>query len=413
MNLIDELRWRGMVQDMTPETDTQFNAPTTVYIGFDPTAESLHIGSLATIMLMVQLQRHGHTPIVVVGGATGMVGDPSGKKSERPMLSDDVLQRNVAGISSQLGRFVRFDGANAAKVLNNYDWFSHMNLLDFLRDVGKHASTSAMLAKDSVKSRLDDGISFTEFSYQLLQGYDFLHLYQHHGVRVQMGGSDQWGNMTAGTDLIRRKLGQKAYALTMPLLTKPDGSKFGKSEGGNVWLSADLTKPYDFYQYWLGVSDDEAPKLLRLFTLLPEEEINTLIERHHIDPSFHHMQRVLALDITDLVHGKEECEKAQTASRWLYRQVTSEMLHDVMVEELEYLAEIIQSFNVTDAKTVGELLANETCNICSSKSDAKRLIEQKGIRINGQLMVDNTLPAPVHGYFLVERGKKKFIIKTT
>ncbi|HZH37822.1 MAG TPA: tyrosine--tRNA ligase, partial [Flavisolibacter sp.] len=302
MNLIEELRWRGLVQDIMPGTEEQLSKEVTSgYIGFDPTADSLHIGSLIPILLLVHLQRAGHKPYALVGGATGMVGDPSFKAAERVMLSEDVLQKNVAGIHRQLTQFLDFTpGPTAAEMVNNYDWFREISFLDFIRDVGKHITVNYMMSKDSVRKRLDgeSGISFTEFTYQLIQGYDFYWLYQNKGCKLQMGGSDQWGNITTGAEIIRRKTGGEAFAFTCPLLTKSDGGKFGKSEGGNVWLSPDKTTPYQFYQFWLNAADADAEKWIKIFTFLPKEEINSLTEQHRKDASQRMLQKKLAQEIT-------------------------------------------------------------------------------------------------------------------
>src|SRR5829696_7422823 len=310
MSLIEELRWRGLIQDIMPGTEEQLaKEVTSAYIGFDPTADSLHIGSLVPILLLVHLQKAGHKPFALVGGATGMVGDPSGKSAERNLLSEDILQKNVEGIRNQLMKFLDFTpGPAAAEMVNNYDWFKEISFLHFIRDVGKHITVNYMMSKDSVRKRIEgeSGISFTEFTYQLIQGYDFYWLYQHKNCKLQMGGSDQWGNITTGTELIRRKAGGEAFAFTCPLLTKADGSKFGKSEGGNIWLDAEKTSPFQFYQFWLNAADADAEAWIKIFTFIPQEEINELIREHRIDASQRILQKRLAQELTLFVHGEEE-----------------------------------------------------------------------------------------------------------
>src|SRR3954447_5421855 len=313
MDLIEELRWRGLVQDIMPGTEDQLNKEMTAgYIGFDPTADSLHIGSLVPIILLVHLQKAGHKPFALVGGATGMVGDPSGKSEERSLLSNEILQRNQEGVRKQLEKFLDFDTskANAAVMVNNYDWFRNMNFLDFIRDTGKHITVNYMMAKESVRKRIEgeSGISFTEFSYQLIQGYDFYWLYKHHNCKLQMGGSDQWGNITTGTELIRRKAGGEAFAFTCPLLTKADGGKFGKTEKGNIWLDAEKTSPYHFYQFWLQASDEDAAKWIRIFTFLPKDEIDQIIGAHGTNAADRLLQTKLAQEVTSFVHGPQGLE---------------------------------------------------------------------------------------------------------
>src|SRR6476661_1832213 len=325
MNLIEELRWRGMLQDIMPGTEEQLNKESTsAYIGFDPTADSLHIGSLVPILLLVHLQKAGHKPFALIGGATGMVGDPSGKSEERNLLSEDVLQHNLAGVKKQLEKFLDFDESksNAAVMVNNYDWFKEMRFLDFIRDVGKHITVNYMMAKDSVKKRIEGetGISFTEFTYQLIQGYDFYWLYKNHNCKLQMGGSDQWGNITTGTELIRRKAGGEAFAFTCPLLTKSDGGKFGKTEKGNVWLDPEKTSPYQFYQFWLNAADEDAEKWIRIFTFLNQEEINQLAGSHSEDKSKRILQKKLARELTVFVHGEDGMKQALETTEKLFAQ---------------------------------------------------------------------------------------------
>jgi tyrosyl-tRNA synthetase len=323
MNLIEELSWRGMLQDMMPGTEEQLNKEsTTGYIGFDPTADSLHIGSLVPILLLVHLQRAGHRPIALVGGATGMVGDPSGKSEERNLLSEEDLQKNVDGIRKQLEKYLDFNPENphCAMLVNNYDWFRNISFIHFLRDIGKHITVNYMMSKDSVRKRIEGetGISYTEFAYQLMQGYDYYWLYENMGCKLQMGGSDQWGNITTGSELIRRKSGGEAYAFTCPLMTKSDGGKFGKTEKGNVWLDAEKTSPYHFYQFWLNASDADSEKWIRIFTLLPKTEIENLSATHQKDPSQRLLQKKLAEEVTAFIHGKPELEKAIQTTEKLF-----------------------------------------------------------------------------------------------
>ncbi|MBD0374050.1 MAG: tyrosine--tRNA ligase, partial [Flavisolibacter sp.] len=346
MDLIEELRWRGMIQDIMPGTEEQLTKePTAGYIGFDPTADSLHIGSLVPILLLVHLQRAGHKPVALVGGATGMVGDPSGKSAERNLLSEEVLQKNLEGVKKQLQKYLHFDVAqpNAAEMVNNYDWFKGMEFLSFIRDVGKHIPVNYMLSKDSVKKRIESeaGISFTEFTYQLIQGYDFYWLYQHKNCKLQMGGSDQWGNITTGTELIRRKTGGEAFAFTCPLITKADGGKFGKTEQGNVWLDPEKTTPYQFYQFWLNAADADAEKWIKIFTFLSKEEIEDLIDAHKKDASKRILQRRIAQEITIFVHGEEEYRKAIVTTEKLFTQQNA-AAESLSVEDLETMEGIIK-----------------------------------------------------------------------
>lgn len=327
-DFISELQWRGMIHDRMPGTDEQLKKEmTTAYIGFDPTAASLHIGNLATIMLLKHFQLAGHKPIALVGGATGMIGDPSGKSEERNLLDENVLRHNQECIKKQLSKFLDFDcGSNSAEIVNNYDWFKNFSFLEFLRDAGKHITVNYMMAKDSVKKRLETGLSFTEFSYQLLQGYDFYHLFATKNVKLQMGGSDQWGNITTGTEYIRRKAGGEAFALTTPLVTKSDGAKFGKSESGNVWLDTEMTSPYKFYQFWLNCTDEDTPRLIRVFTLLSKEEIESLEQQHKEAPHLRLLQKAMAKDITIRVHSERDYEMALKASELLFGKSTTCLL---------------------------------------------------------------------------------------
>lgn len=382
-NFVEELRWRGMLQDIMPQTEeTLLKDATAGYVGFDPTASSLHIGNLVPIMLLVHFQRAGHKPIALVGGATGMIGDPSGKSKERNLLTMEQLEINVAGVRNQLEKFLDFTGENAAQVVNNYDWMKDFNFLGFLREVGKFLTVNYMMSKDSVKNRLETGISFTEFSYQLLQGYDFYHLYKEKNCRLQMGGSDQWGNITTGTELIRRKDGGEAYALTCPLLTKADGQKFGKSESGNVWLSPELTSPYSFYQFWLNVNDADLPRLLRFFTLYSKEEIEGFEAENATNPNA--LKRILAEDITRRVHSQDALEDAQRASQLLFGKSTLEDFENTDLPVLREVFEGVPQRNFTSDEY--ESFANSVDLLAevmqTSKGDIRRAIKGNGISIN-------------------------------
>jgi tyrosyl-tRNA synthetase len=420
MNLIEELRWRGLVQDIMPGTEEQLNKElTSGYIGFDPTADSLHIGSLIPILLLVHLQRAGHKPYALVGGATGLVGDPSFKAAERVMLSEDVLQKNVAGIHRQLTHFLDFTpGPAAAEMVNNYDWFREISFLDFIRDVGKHITVNYMMSKDSVRKRLDgeSGISFTEFTYQLIQGYDFYWLYQNKGCKLQMGGSDQWGNITTGTEIIRRKTGGEAFAFTCPLLTKSDGGKFGKSEGGNVWLSPDKTTPYQFYQFWLNAADADAEKWIKIFTFLPKEEINSLTEQHRKDASQRLLQKKLAQEITVFVHGEEEYQKAIATTEKLFAQQHASA-DSLSVEDLEGMEGIVKLAyplpSIQEGVNVISLLTDTA--IFPSKGEARKLIQNGGVGINREKISDPQLTVNsshlLHNkYILLQKGKKNYYL---
>ncbi len=421
-NLIEELEWRGMIHDTTPGLKEELNKGMTGgYIGFDPTAPSLHIGNLATIMLLKQLQLAGHKPYALVGGATGMVGDPSGKSAERNLLDEETLTANQEGVKNQLKKFLDFDcGENSAEMVNNYDWFKEFGFLQFLREVGKHLTVNYMMAKDSVKKRLETGISFTEFSYQLLQAYDFYHLYQHKNVKLQMGGSDQWGNITSGTELIRRMAGGEAYALTCPLITKADGSKFGKSEQGNVWLDSEMTSPYSFYQFWLNVADEDAPNLIRVFTLLEKEEIKALETQHAAAPHERALQKALAEEVTVRVHGKEEFEKAVSASKILFSKTAVEELKTIdertLLSAFEGVPQIqLEKSELDHAEDVATLLSTTTnSKVFQSKGEAKRMIQGGGVSVN-----KNKLTSPeqkvgfdlLQGkYLLVQKGKKNYYL---
>ena len=388
MTLIEELRWRGMIADIMPGTEEQLNKEmTTGYIGFDPTADSLHIGSLVPILLLVHFQKAGHKPIALVGGATGMVGDPSGKSEERNLLSEEALQKNVAGVKAQLERFLDFNPTlpNAAEMANNYDWFKGISFIDFLRDAGKHITVNYMMAKDSVKKRIEGetGISYTEFAYQLMQGYDFYWLHQHKNCKLQMGGSDQWGNMTTGTELIRRKSGGEAFVFTNPLITKADGGKFGKTESGNVWLDPVRTTPYQFYQFWLNASDTDAEKWIRIFTFLNRDAIDILIHEHKMNPAARVLQKTLAREITIFVHGKEEFEKAEETTQKLFAN-QSAPAESLSIEDLEGMEGVIKVDTPKEKIGTGTDIVSflaET-GILASKGEARKLVEGGGISIN-------------------------------
>lgn len=423
-DLIAELTWRGMIHDTMPGLEEQLAKEMTAgYIGFDPTADSLHIGNLATLMLLKHLQLAGHKPLALVGGATGMVGDPSGKSAERNLLNEETLRYNQEAIRKQLAQFLDFDcGENAAELLNNYDWFKEFSFLDFLREVGKHITVNYMTAKDSVKKRLETGLSFTEFSYQLLQGYDFYWLYENKNARLQMGGSDQWGNITTGTELIRRMGGGSAYALTCPLVTKADGTKFGKSESGNVWLDANLTSPYQFYQFWLNCSDEDAPKLIRVFTLLSKEAIESLEKEHAEAPHLRILQKAIAEDVTVRVHGREAYDSAVNASQVLFnKKATFDDLKSIDLATWNGIAQELPMASLTQAQLsevadVAELTSNVIDNlIFASKSEATRMIKGGGLSINKVKVTDPKQAVAlelIHDtYTLLQKGKNFFLLK--
>lgn len=421
MNLIEELRWRGMIQDIMPGTEEQLQKEMTAgYIGFDPTADSLHIGSLVPILLLVHFQKAGHKPIALVGGATGMVGDPSGKSEERNLLSEDVLQKNVAGVKAQLEKFLDFNPSlpNAAEMVNNYDWFKTISFIDFLRDAGKHITVNYMMAKDSVKKRIEGetGISYTEFAYQLMQGYDFYWLYQHKNCKLQMGGSDQWGNMTTGTELIRRKCGGEAFVFTNPLITKADGGKFGKTESGNVWLDAARTTPYQFYQFWLNASDTDAEKWIKIFTFLPKAEVEQLISAHQAEPGARTLQKRLAREITSFVHGTEEYEKAVETTQKLFANQHAPA-ESLTVDDLEGLEGVIKMSYPAEKIAAGADIVSflAESGILSSKGEARKLVEGGGISINRKktegvkMTIGNELLLHEQ-YILVQKGKKNYYL---
>jgi tyrosyl-tRNA synthetase len=421
LNFVEELQWRGMIHDVMPGTKEQFaKEMTTAYVGFDPTAESLHVGNLVPIMLLKHLQVNGHQPIALVGGATGMVGDPSGKKEERKQLKEEVLNHNVACIRKQLSKFLDFEnGANKAIMTNNYDWFKEFSLLGFLRDVGKHITVSYMMSKDRVQNRLETGISFTEFSYQLIQGYDFYYLNKNMNAKVQMGGSDQWGNITTGTELIRRMEGGEAFALTCPLITKADGSKFGKSESGNVWLDAKLTSPYKFYQFWLNASDADAGKYIRIFTLLSKEEIEKLETEHATAPHLRILQKALAKEVTIIVHSEEAWQGAVDASEILFGNAATDTLQKLDEETLLSVFEGVPQVKLSKEElTAGinaiEFLSDKT-QIFPSRGEARKMIQAGGVSINKEKIADINATVNAEGllnnkYLLVQKGKKNYYL---
>ena len=423
MTLIQELRWRGMIQDIMPGTEELFEKEqVSGYIGFDPTSDSLHIGSLVPILLLVHLQRAGHKPVALVGGATGMVGDPSGKSEERNLLSEETLQFNLAGVQKQLAHFLNFDTTlpNAAEMVNNYDWFKSFTFLDFIRDVGKHITVNYMMAKDSVKKRIegDTGMSFTEFTYQLVQGYDFYWLFQHKNCKLQMGGSDQWGNITTGTELIRRKTGGEAFAFTCPLITKADGGKFGKTEKGNVWLDAKKTSPYQFYQFWLNASDEDATKWIKIFTLLDPATIDALIADHANAPQLRNLQKALASELTKLVHSEADLNFAISATEILFGNATTEVLQSLNEEQLLQVMEGVPTVNVTLAQLnegydLVSLLADT--QIFPSKGEARKMWQAGGLSINKEkISTEFTTVTPAQllqgKYLLLQKGKKNYYL---
>lgn len=409
-----------MIHDIMPGTEAELaKGMTTAYIGFDPTADSLHIGSLVQIMTLVHLQKSGHKPIVLVGGATGMVGDPAGKSEERNLLSEEVLNHNLECVKMQLGRFLEFEhGDNRAEMVNNYDWFKNIGFLEFIRDVGKHITVNYMLAKDSVKSRLAAGMSFTEFSYQLVQGYDFLWLFNNKNCTIQLGGSDQWGNIVTGTELIRRKTGSEAYAITTPLIKKADGSKFGKTEGGNVWLDREKTSPYKFYQYWLNASDKDAANYIRIFTLKSQAEIEHLETEHNQAPHLRVLQKALAEDITVRVHSQNDLEMAVRASALLFGKSTAEDLVSLDEPTLLAVFEGVPQAEVSRAdlnSNITEFLSEVTGGIIfSSKGEARRMIKGGGVSINKEKIADSEASVDHkllnNKYLLVQKGKKNYFL---
>ncbi|MBO9572985.1 MAG: tyrosine--tRNA ligase [Chitinophagaceae bacterium] len=421
MNLIKELTWRGMIQDVMPGTEEQLKKEMTAgYVGFDPTADSLHIGSLVPILLLIHLQKAGHKPVSLVGGATGMIGDPSGKSDERNLLGEEQLAINVAGIRKQLSKFLDFNSSspNGAVIVNNYDWFKGISFIDFLRDTGKHITVNYMMAKDSVKKRIESetGISYTEFAYQLMQGYDFYYLYKEMNCRLQMGGSDQWGNITTGAELVRRKAGGDAFGFTCPLIRKADGGKFGKTEKGNVWLDAEKTSPYQFYQFWLNASDSDAENWIKIFTFLSESEITELIALHKADPGTRTLQKALAKELTIFVHSQADYEKAIETTEKLFAN-QSAPAEDLSIEDLEGMEGVVKFDYSLDKLNEGidivSFLAETT--IFGSKGDARKMVQQGGVSVNRRKMSDVAFKMEksllLHGrYILVQKGKKNYYL---
>lgn len=426
MNFVEELRWRGMIHDMMPGTEEQLlKEMTSAYVGIDPTADSLHIGHLVSVMMLKHLQRAGHRPIALVGGATGMIGDPSMKSAERNLLDEVTLRHNQESIKKQLAKFLDFDSdaPNAAKLVNNYDWMKEYTFLDFIRDIGKHLTVNYMMAKDSVKKRLSSessvGMSFTEFSYQLLQGYDYLFLYQNEGCRLQMGGSDQWGNITTGTELIRRKTGGEAFALTCPLITKADGGKFGKTESGNVWLDRRYTSPYKFYQFWLNVSDSDAARYIKIFTDLGKDEIAALEEEQAAAPHLRPLQKRLAKEITVMVHSLEDYEAAVEASNILFGNSTHESLMKLDEDTLLAVFEGVPQFEISRDEFVAGVKAidlfTEKAAVFASKGEMRKLVQSGGISVNKEKLADaetviDSSSLLNEKYLLVQRGKKNYYL---
>ena len=426
MNFVEELTWRGMIANIMPGTEEQLNKEmTSAYVGIDPTADSLHIGHLVSIMMLKHFQRAGHRPIALVGGATGMIGDPSMKSQERKLIDEETLRHNQEAIKAQLSHFLDFDSdaPNHAILVNNYDWMKEFSFLNFIRDIGKHITVNYMMAKDSVKKRLaanaDHGMSFTEFSYQLLQGYDFLYLYEHEGCRLQMGGSDQWGNITTGTELIRRIAGGEAYAITCPLITKADGGKFGKTESGNVWLDPKRTSPYKFYQFWLNVSDADAAKYIKIFTDLPQDEIKALEEEQEHDPGMRPLQKRLAKEITTMVHSAQDYEMAVEASQILFSNKAKDVLHKIDEDTLLSVFEGVPQFEVSrDALSAGvpaiNLLTDDAA-VFPSKGEMRKMTQGGGVSINKEkiadpnMMIDNSFLLN-DKYILAQRGKKNYFL---
>lgn len=422
MNFVEEVEWRGMIHDIMPGTQEQLQKEmTTAYVGIDPTADSLHIGHLVSVMMLKHFQQAGHKPIALVGGATGMVGDPSGKSQERNLLDEEVLRENERGIKKQLVKLLDFDSQaeNAAEMVNNYDWTKDFSFLGFLREVGKHLTVNYMMAKDSVKKRMETGLSFTEFTYQLLQAYDFYYLYINNGCKLQMGGSDQWGNITAGTELIRRKAGGEAFALTWPLITKADGGKFGKTEEGTVWLSPKYTSPYQFYQFWLNASDEDAEKYIKIFTTLSRQEIEGLIAKHREAPHLRVLQKRLGQEVTVMVHSEEDYQAALEASQILFGKGTEESLRKLSEDDLLAIFEGVPQFSISKTEleagiNILDLLAVKT-SVFPSKGEARRMIKGGGVSINKRRIAnpDETIATDAllnHKFILIQKGKKNYFL---
>jgi len=424
MNFVEELRWRGMLHDIMPETEEYLlKNKTTGYIGFDPTADSLHIGSLVPIILLMHFQQAGHNPIALVGGATGMVGDPSGKSEERNLLDEETLAKNVAGVKAQLARFLNFDSTteNAAQLVNNYDWMKEISLIEFVRDIGKHITVNYMMAKDSVKKRLDSdsqtGMSFTEFTYQLFQGYDFYHLYKEKDCKLQMGGSDQWGNITTGTELIRRKAQGKAYALTCKLITKADGTKFGKTAGGNIWLDANRTSPYKYYQYWLNCSDEDAENYIKIFTFLNKETIETLISEHKEAPHLRILQKKIGKEVTIMTHGNEAYENAIKASNILFGNSTADDLKTLDEQTFLDVFEGVPQADIELAAIengLGIVAAFADYGFLKSNGEVRRALSENSISVNKEKVNEDFVITPndliADKFVLLQRGKKSYYL---
>jgi len=421
LNFIEELKWRGMLQDIMPGTDELWNKrPVKGYIGFEPTSDSLGVGNLVQVMILLHFQRCGHQPVALVGGATGMVGDPSGKSAERNLLSEEILQANLKGQQKQLEKFLDFsDGPTQASIVNNYDWFKNFNFLDFIRDVGKHITVNYMMSKDSVKSRLESGLSFTEFSYQLVQGYDFYYLWKNHQVSLQMGGSDQWGNITTGTELIRRMEGGEAFALTTPLIKKADGTKFGKTESGNIWLDPKKTSPYKFYQFWLNSSDEDSKNYIRIFTTMTQQEVLALEVEHDLAPNQRLLQKAIAKEVTTRVHNETDYNAAVEASEILFGNAPTEALSKLDEETLLSVFEGVPMMQISREElsagiSVIELLSDRTA-VFPSRGEARKLIQGGGVSINKQKLTDvnalqNTEGLLQNKYLLVQKGKKNYYL---
>ena len=425
MNFIDELSWRGMVHDMIPGTEDYLKSGmATAYVGIDPTADSLHIGHLVSVMILKHFQNCGHRPIALIGGATGMIGDPSGKSLERNLLDEETLRHNQNAIKAQLSKLIDFDSEekNAALLVNNYDWMKHMGFLDFIRDVGKHLTVNYMMAKDSVKKRFDgngDGMSFTEFTYQLVQGYDFMHLFKEYDCKLQLGGSDQWGNITTGVELIRRILEKEAYGLTCPLIKKADGTKFGKTESGNIWLDPRYTSPYKFYQFWLNVSDEDAERYIKIFTMLDKKSIDKLIYEHQEAPHERRLQKTLAKEVTCMIHSEQEYDKAVEASAILFGGSTSESLKNIDGETLLQVFEGVPQFTIQKSELDSGIqfvdLCVEKCPVFPSKGELRKLIQGGGVSLNKEKIESiERLVDPsdlIAGkYLLVQKGKKNYYL---
>ena len=423
-NFVEELTWRGMIQDIMPGTEEKLmEGPTAAYVGIDPTADSLHIGHLVSVMILKHFQRCGHKPFALVGGATGMIGDPSMKSAERNLLDEETLNHNVACLKKQLARFLDFDSdaPNKAELVNNYDWMKDYTFINFIRDIGKHITVNYMMAKDSVKKRLQrdssEGMSFTEFSYQLMQGYDFYWLWKNRGCILQLGGSDQWGNITTGTELIRRIDGGEAFALTCPLIRKADGTKFGKTEKGNIWLDAERTSPYEFYQFWLNVADDDAERYIKIFTMLDRETIEALIAEHREDPGQRKLQKVLAKEVTIMVHGQEAYDNAIAASQLLFGNVSAEVFRSMDERTVREVFANVPSFEVKADEfpcNVLDLLAVKTA-VFPSKGEARKMVQGGGVSLNkgkvGDINYEVTADDVINGhYILAQKGKKNYFI---